>query len=591
MREWLLALCYCLTPLSAYAQNKPAAVPPNPGQGVDSLLFPREPPLQVDEGRLRALMQLPKTHVSFAFLIDGRSSLEISVPADIGQRIRMLNEQMHANPTDAERYLELSYLYAKTKAERRAEKAKLKAVELFQKRLQAEPGNGRLHGLLAEALPVERQSEALTEALKAVELAPKDAQSWRILGDARLNEMPAVLWRSLKEPRPRGAYSWGDLFNRLSRKKPSGDDIAQVEECLRQAGLCFDRAVSLAPEMPGVRRQRVVWHMMDIFWRQYRGKVDGLQLFREMEPSEDLGELIRLAPDDPEPIAFRAFANITLALAASPRDMSTSASMLPRVSLTPAQARICAAAEASLERLAANPNPVIGESASRHLAKLAICLGKLDLARRCAKRALELDSCHEDTWDVLDVCACVEDETISTLLKSFSFADPRAVGLACVSSLPKSKTAALLMERLTQHPCAATHYRLVRSLDKFGSAADMERELRAAAAKYPDDLHCQLAMTCLLLKNNAASQAEKYLSRVASLREKCDEQDLWRCCVFTQAVYLSLTGHASMGRSWLRRLLDEDPHDKKTEDALNAFRYVDLTLPSFRPPSMPDGSR
>jgi hypothetical protein len=102
----------------------------------------------VDTVKLRQLAYLQQCFVSFETgdIFGLRLDPKTKQRVDPAKRIAELDKQIKGDPSDAERYLELSELY---EDQSHWEQAVTKAHSLFKERIKAEPANGSLHARYA----------------------------------------------------------------------------------------------------------------------------------------------------------------------------------------------------------------------------------------------------------------------------------------------------------------------------------------------------------------------------------------------------------------------------------------------------------
>jgi tetratricopeptide (TPR) repeat protein len=499
----------------------------------------------VGKDELRKLIKLPTIVFQSDWTFDAERGFELGSQAqDVRTRIADLEAGLKGDTSDAQAEEELGELYQATGDGESAQKAWTRAAEFYRKRVEAQSDDGVLlagFGLSLEGAG--NPAEAESALRRAVQVAPKEWQCRVALG--RFLDREAR--RSMIDE---------------ATDKLVADDVALAQNRMDEAGLCFDRAVALAPKESetwfrrGMHRcaRQMVLNQIHIAAGGADAPSDIFQDCFSPEGLKDLQEASRLSPDDYELTATTALFEVyTIAGGKGQTGMGA----LTWDALPAQSQESLHGAMVRLENLGQSGNR---QTAAAALEVLGILEGPvLHQPDRCIatmRQAVVLTPSREHAWEVL----------MATLAQTGRYDELLTV---CEEQV-----------RLTNS--ARTHLLLAKAHEKLKQWDDAEREARTAAMQDPGDFAADLSLAALLLKHsgddeNALADADDWLRRAEIalgntpplLRRRDQVIEL----TLTRGIYFALTDEMDTARKFVKTVIERDKDNHFAREILSAMDY------------------
>jgi tetratricopeptide (TPR) repeat protein len=382
----------------------------------------------------------------------------------------------------------------------RSQEAFAQSVALYRFRAKSQPRNGRLLAQFGEALSAaKKEMEAERVLRQAVKVAPREWRAWVALGRFLADRSFAALQSG--EFAPMETVSVGsvlDQWERYLRKKPSPAQIDRSQRLVKEAGRCFDRAVTVAPREPQPYTERATFRISQA------GLQVGLRVLHG-EPADptaataaavlspgalaDLQAAARWSPNDIRAIGVAIFFELLAAAIQSGQEMAPDIEELWDTLPDKTKASV-REAKARLEKLGRNGERRTAVGAATLLGMLQLIMQDSAGAEASLRRAITLDPSRAPAWDLLAVLMTRAERREEDL---FAF---------CTE----------VLRRRDGVPGRLTLARAYEESDQLREAAE---QVQAALRLKPDDFTANVALALLLMKRNedpaAVAQAGKLL--------------------------------------------------------------------------------
>ncbi|MDB6023368.1 MAG: Tetratricopeptide 2 repeat protein [Pedosphaera sp.] len=513
MRRGFVFLCCCLLALTVRGAT--------PELGKDAL---------------RKLVRLPSIAFEATWAFDPERGFSVgSNEAKVLAKIADLRQQMKHDPGDAENYLQIAELYSSLNDSANARKTYSRAADFFRKRLELQPDDGLLLTGLGPALDGSGKTQEAESVLRqAVRLAPKE-------------------WKC--------RVALGRFLDAQARRDTASDKVLLAQRELAEAGECFDRAASLAPETGEIYFRRGMHRSLRAMLLNQIRVAEGEQpndvLLDDNQFSEaalaDLQRASRLQSGDHALIGSVVLFEIYTVNARHGRmnwaDFSWS-------SLPEKSQRSIRDAVTRLENLAQDSDP---QQAAGALEVLGILQGPiLHEPRNCIahlRRALALDPAREQAWEVL----------AATLAQSERYDD---LLTACE-------------DRVKQKESARSHLMLAKAFEKSKLWDESESEILEALRMAPNNFTATLSEAALVLRrsqddgqlpeaNSWLARSERLLSETPAVQRNTQ---LIVDLTLTRSIYFALNDEVESARQWAKAVLNQDKNNKRAHEILAAMDY------------------
>ncbi len=503
---------------------------------------------------LQKLLRMPTVTASFAFSLDTSKGFLTSGDKhdeDAGAGISVLVKEMHGNGSDAERYVSLSQLYGRVPGhEDEAKQALNRAIDLFRKRTEDEPQNGKTLAALGNALNAADQREEAEHVLRgAVQAGPNEWICWSGLGDCLLS-------KTVDEAT--GGKTNSGTIQEIAIKAFENRSAARLDEAeaaLKEALQCYDRAVAVAPNEARLYGKRA-WtrlyanSLAEIFRQLHDGESDVSKVsvaFLNGNAQGDFKKYIELKPEDYRAVSMSLMFRVMGWLCRDGKYrpvQSTVWKELPE--------NIQEEVRDGIKRL-----QDLGESPDNKAAAGAFeAKGGVELivmqdfasAGKSYRRAIALDPSREASWDML----------CGSLAELGNMEELRTV---CESHVKVQNTSRnnLLLAKARWH------------LGQFDKA---EEDARVALKLDSTNQTVQLAMAAALLRHDDEAnleEAEQHLMEARKLMGDSATDDDKKDFRLLYGLYLGLTGQTAEARHWLREGLEDDPDNDELKRAQAAL--------------------
>jgi len=506
--------------------------------------------------KLREVVRLPTIDFAFSLKFQSGNGWTLSVVGaeeDSSAEIATLRKELRGDISDAERFTRLKELYAKANDKTNSQAAAAKALELWRRRVELQPDNGRFLAELGRSLAgAEKYVEAESVLRKATTVAPAEWKCWIALGTFLDAKAHRTLGSDSLQPGE-------NLFAGIFGKPPSANQVKEAEKLFDEAGECFNKAVTTAPKEAEAYFERAVHRSMrnacESVFRILRGELsDRTDITRAMftpDSIPDFREVVRLSPKDPLAIGgcafFEAWSQAMQKRAAvqSGEDLWNLLPDETRQSILGLFAR--------LEDLSGSSDPRLAAGAFTSLAVArAIVRGDFRGGITHLRRALALAPSSDLTMDLL----------ISLHVREARFDD----------LLP------LCEERVKRKDTSHNRGVLAKVYDKLNQTEKAEDQLRSILKKEPDHVWANLALASLLLKRDTEEStfrdAARAFERVKSSLEKndtSDVQDLRTYHALSVAVFYGLAGRKDAALDVVREVLSRDKDNDYAKQILAAL--------------------
>ncbi len=482
-----------------------------------------------DPDDLRALVEYPT--------LEGGSSLQFNpthgffptwnAPSSRAE-LEECTRRLKGTIEDAETVYRMAELYSDLDKKEKSREHYQKAMDLFAKRLEAEPKNGWLVAQHANAwyqlASDEKQREADTSYRRAVELSPEDWRCWMALGEFFQKE------------------GTGEALKLLNGKVPQDKQASTVEVVQKwqeQANIYYDRAEKLAPNEPRLFVQRAYARAgqgaNQLVMKKARGeKFDFLADVLTSGCVADLWRVSQLRPGD-----CRA-----LTVAVMVQQMALN--HRPWSELPPETQDSFTKARDVLETLARNADPHVAAEATETLGIFLKTIWDDEAkAEEAFRRATTLDPTRPVSWYGLLAILCRQ-------------ARKDAAVKMCEEMVRRNDT---VLSRLTLACC-------YQSVDRLAAANE---QIQNALAHEPKSAEAHIAQAVMLIKygeGKQASAAEQHLQQAGEVIESCPSKKVQSCYCLVQGVSLALRGDEFAAKLRLREALKFDASNENAKKAL-----------------------
>lgn len=495
---------------------------------------------ELGKDALRKLVKLPTISFEPTWAFDIERGFSIgSQEQDVHGQITALRKQSKPGMADAETYLRMAELYSSVNDPVNARKTFSRAADLFRKRVESQPDDGLLLASFGRALHgAGKLDEAESTLRNAARLAPKE---WKC---------QVALGRLLDAAARRDTYA----------DRPASDKISLTKRELTEAGECFDRAATLAPDESEVFFRRGLHRCLETSLLNEIHLIEGLPVDEVLLNSQfsqsaltDLQRASRLLPADYTLIGSTAMFEIYVFNAHQGRvnwaDFSWS-------SLPEKSQRSIRDALARLANLGQNLDP---HQAAGALEVLGILQGPaLHESRNCIgtlRRAVALDPSREQAWEAL----------AATLAQLGRYDDLLAV----------------CQDRLRQKDTARGHLLLAKTFEKLHQWDDSESEIMEALRMAPNSFSANLAEAALVLRrgqsDDTLNEANTWLTRSERLLGETPATERTTQLIvdftLTRSIYYALTDQLDQARQWAKAVISQDKNNNRAHDILSAMDY------------------
>jgi tetratricopeptide (TPR) repeat protein len=477
----------------------------------------------VDKAKVRELLHLPESHVTFGFCFDGFGGFFL--PSDIDElpdQIAALQQALSADATNAEQWSQLSELCWRAGRTELAKEAKAKAEALFRERVAAAPEDGFTLARLSEALPAAEHAEAEKLLNRSLGLAPRDWRCWRARGRYLLSRGVSTLLGPKAETQ---SLDFNGLISLIKETRPGPEQTAAAQKLFDEARECHQRAIALAPHEPQVYIERAevayyraVLHYASSLAQNDLGDFNGLA---SPEIAADVQKAAQLSTGDYRALGAGVLFELMVLAAKNPGAYAKEDQKV--MDLLPADTR--ERTQAALQRLegyAASKDPVVAAGALETLGILKFILynDPADGAR-IFRRAVILRPCRAFSWNML----------IAMLART---EDEKATLAAC-------------KEWVEKQDCLQSRMMLAKSYEHLNDPGTAEEQIRLAIRQGPRNFEATFSLAVILLKYGTKEAAlDEAGGLLANLERSLGENPSpeWKAnYVVLQSAYLALTDH------------------------------------------------
>jgi tetratricopeptide (TPR) repeat protein len=554
----------CFKPITNYWRWLPIALlfllPPQAKASDDTVSEP------IKE-RIRAEAPFPKLPISVEYSLTTNGFVDETEPQPSPQK-NLIEFLAKPEPVKKELLLahkeELAKLYGAL-GKKQTSKATWQEVEtLYRERIQESPEDKwryllRLHdiGYVLEWTPKQHE-DILREAVK---LAPREWEPWARLGSFLAgNKYAVVISPSFVFDPAKGAEQ---VLQEIAESSPTTEQITQIEVLDKEARICLDKAIELAPDKAIPYAYRGASNMMNYLLDGLRAKRDGkaFDVSSAMAASmlgknvlADFDNVTRRDANNPVALAANGFYKIAAAIKETngkdPKDEGLR-------SFPPAlQAEI----SSLLKQLAA-----IGEDKSR----------------------TELDRVHALEGAVTLNIMVGEDAEAERFARAATKVSPERERsfLMWISALAKTKQRAIAIEALEarlkqtlpQDDSNTLLIYLARLHGEMGKLTEAETAYRQVLAKEPGQLNATLGVAIVHLKQSgtdkdAMTEAKVMLSKINEERASGLQGEDWINTVLTFGVFAALSDEKKQAVEYLSQIKEAYAYN---EDAVRLLAILE----------------
>lgn len=511
----------------------------------------------VGKEKLRKLAKLPSITLETGWKFDRKRGFIIeSTKAQKAAAIADARKSLRGDNSDAGRFFYLGQLCHENKEEANAAAAFSQAVELYRQRAASQPGDGLLLAELGEALAAAGKFDESQSVLReAVRLAPREWKCWAALGQSLDDaSLAAMFGQSRLNSDPES------LAAKVFKTKSSSDQLNKSQKLLGEAAVCFEKAVTAAPEEAEAHLRRGLHRCLESFEnsaaRIIRGdENDDTSPRRSWYPLNalpDFQEASRLEPDSYAAVAgiaiFECHADAAQkGKAGFGKEFSWSLlSEKTRQSVREMMTR--------LENLGQSRDPQLASGA---LEALGMFQGPIlrDYRGSAAslRRAVLLDPSREQAWDMLASMLAKTDDHNELL--------------------------SVCEERARKKDSAHNHLMLAKAYEKLNQWDNAEEQVLTALNLDANDFTANLAMAVLLIKRsqNASvlADADGWLVRAEQFYGKLPDKGRQQSIDLTldRSIYLALTDNVETARTWVKHILETDQNNDFAREVLAAMAF------------------
>jgi tetratricopeptide (TPR) repeat protein len=474
---------------------------------------------------LQRLVRLPRLEFASPLAFERASGFVVfpnegAASAEAAEAVK----EAKGTPADAQLHLEAARIFARGGDVPSSIRSYARAVDLFGKKVELEPGNAAaLIGLMDACLGLGRFGEAQAALDKAALIDAEEA------GFAAARFHTEKAWSAFvgEENRFSNSGFLELLESGVRRRGATRVETARRE--LEAATKEFDQ------NSPGKNarflEQRAAFRsfraaMLTAFSQVQGGEKSARQLRRSLftpEALTDLNRVAELRPEEPQAVALAAFAN---ALGENAGDM---ASAWPQLR-TEGRAKVLEACR-QMERIAESGSKRAGEAAELLGCARVFLMNDYAGGQRSFREALRVEPMRERSWDLLVLAVA----TAGTAVELVDTCEERA------ALLPNARSSVML----------------IKSYDRQGDATRAELNALIASGVYPHDFYVNLSLAAVLLKRedvalmlwrggDALTKAEKQMTANGSRQGELD-------FVVLKGIYLGLSDQPEQAKALLQR--------------------------------------
>jgi tetratricopeptide (TPR) repeat protein len=503
---------------------------------------------------VRALARLPRIELRFSLDFDGeRGFVLLRSSKDPALAIGEMQLKLNGSAEDAHTWLELGGLRLDAGDLPAARREFQRSTDSARKRLDVEPGNGRLRLDLAQALHgLGRQAEAESILREAVKAAPNsitnrlalaqflDVRAWELVTDA-------TNWR--------GRRGYGELARMAVRRGASTETADRAERLLNEAIATAREAARLDETSARAQfRLGVTLASKDCF-EAVRQRIAGRELSRPVESMifsraaiEPFEKSAALDPQNPIRLATALFWR-GMAEAAERRALVASGTERPVWEVfSDANRR---AIEAGLERLNQFDDSSSAADALQALGTLRFVFqNDLRGASDALQRAAAINPDSEQTWETLL-------QVLQRKKDYFEFA-------------------AVCEARALVRPTVRNRVVLAKAHEKLGNDVRALEEIVNAVALDANDFWANVGLANLLMKlgdEEMSSRARQSLVTAERAIRSGGTGPQYVDLALAQAIYQILAGDEERAREILKAARAYTKENAEVNTALNAIGY------------------
>ncbi len=503
----------------------------------------------VGKDRLRNLVKLPTITFQADWTFDPEHGFALGSQAqDVRAQITDLLSGLKGDLSDAKDEQKLGELYGAIGDSHNAEKSWTLASEFYRKRAQSQSDDAvLLTGFGLSLQGAGKSAEAESVLRRAVQAAPGEWRCHMALGRFLDHESRQSVLEGASTDAATG--------------KLAADDVSLAQKRMDEAGICFDRAVDLAPKEPEVWFRRAMHRCLrTMVLNQIRfakgnddTRADVFEGCFSPESLADLQHAARLSPDDYQLIGATSLFEIYTITDRKARPATPfSWDALPertQQSLRASMTRLENLAQSANPRTSAGALEVLGILEGPVLHEPNRCIGSL-------RQALAIQPSREHAWEVL-VATLAQGRRYDELLT------------ACE-------------EQVKQTNSARSFLLLAKAYEKLKQWDDSEVAARLAASEDTEDFSADLSLAALLLKrsaydDSALPEADGWLKRSEAVLNKTPPAMRNREQVIdltlTRGIYYALTGEMDTARQFVKTVIERDKDNKFARDILSAMNF------------------
>jgi tetratricopeptide (TPR) repeat protein len=517
--------------------------------------------------QLRAVAPVPQLGYQFNFRFNSQDFTHLSDTADPKTRLfQLLLLPVPTSKDDRAQYLlDLANGYQKAESYTDAKKKFQEAEALYQELLREHP-ESRWRYLLGLSKTGEGlgRADVDREALlrEATQLAPKRWETWSALGEHILGTGMSSVGEAVEALRPPGEKSGSYQFNySLTEGNPPKENLPaaarlqKAMERVHEAGTCFDKAISLAPNAPEAHAARFNFAFMQIVLQSMNKYVKGDNVdfdafvkenFHLDSMMEDLEKLSLSPSEEAQRISLLTLFKASRALAQQEKGEEDYANNLFAIFQMEGK-EVPPAARKELENGTARLLKM-GKDAQLDATSRAKAMEGAGVLLQIAHKTKESEEAAREAVRLDPTCTSAFQFLATHLTKRNSWQE--------LAALSEARLAAFPAEERDLHMYLATA--------AVGLQDDVraEKEYRSVLTKSPDDAKAIAGLAVVRMRQSEADP--KALEEAKALLEKLPAQEKSRNTL-AYCVYDALTGKAADAIASLQKIRDGD--DNKTDKA------------------------
>jgi tetratricopeptide (TPR) repeat protein len=507
--------------------------------------------------QLRKLSRLPTVSLQLKFGLNSMEGLLFEAE-DVDPEVEVANlrKSMKGTPDDAQRYCELAKLLSRLEPGNPAGKEALdKSIELFRKRIEAQPTNCQALAEFGEALHLAgRDDEAESVLRNAVRTVPDAWQPWLALA----GQLQASANTVLLSTNDAGKNSAKAASNTILQSKPSPDQIERAQKLMAESMTCFDKAVAAAPTEPMVYERRGAGRCtrssFEAMLKLARGEETNTTIiassFLDLQAQVDFRKAVELNPRNYRTIGAMIMMEVMGASSLSGKAISSANNW---ESMPEESKNVVREGMTRLQKLGEDPDKKVAAGAIGLEGTMRfVILGDAPRSEASLRRAIELNPARDKCWEMLMAMLAISGQN--------------------------QELADLCEQRVKRKDNAENRFLLAKARERLGQFDRAETQLQTVLKTSPDYINALGGMAALLLKHDdldslrqAALDLKRAEDLVAKLRPEEQKDDLKSDLLFTHALYNGLTGETESARKLLREILNYDKEYEGAQTALDAL--------------------